>query len=179
MTNTFFVLTGGPGAGKTTVLDLLRDEGHSGTVEAGRAVIRQQSAIDGPSLPWKDPAIFADHMQTWEMRSHEIARENGGVTFFDRGVPDVIGYLRLSGLPVPIHVERAAERYRYNRRVFVFPPWEKIYRPDEERHQDFDEAGRTFEFVRDAYRDVDYQCIEVPMLTPDERKRFILEQIRA
>lgn len=178
-TNTFFVLTGGPGAGKTTVLDRLQAQGHAGTVEAGRAIILDQSAIDGPALPWKDPAVFAEHMLTWEMRSHALARDNAGITFFDRGVPDVIGYLRLSGLPVPIHVERAAEKFRYNPKVFVFPPWRAIFRQDDERRQDFAEAERTFEAVRDAYRDADYQCLEVPMITPDERMRFILQHVAA
>jgi predicted ATPase len=176
-TNHFFVLTGGPGAGKTTVIDGLTAEGYAGTVEAGRAVIQDQSAIDGPALPWKDPALFAEHMLTWEMRSHAIARETAGTVFFDRGVPDVIGYLRLSEKPVPIHVERAAEKFRYNRRVFVFPPWRAIFRQDEERRQDFAEAERTFEAVRDAYRDVDYQCVEVPMAPPAERVRFILQNM--
>lgn len=176
---TLFVLTGGPGAGKTTVVDTLAAEGYATAPEAGRAIIRDQTAIGGSILPWKDPIAFSEHMLTWEMRSHAAASQAGVVTFFDRGVPDVIGYLRLSGLAVPPHVERAAELFRYNRRVFILPPWEKIFRPDEERRQDFSEAERTFVVVRDAYRDVDYQCIEVPMASPEERKRFVLANMRA
>lgn len=174
MSNRFFVLTGGPGAGKTTVLEALAAEGCATVPEAGRAVIRQQTAIGGLALPSRDPAVFAEHMLAWDMRSHEAASAGGERTVFGRGVPDTIGYLRLCGLAVPPHVERAAERYRYNRRVFVFPPWEKIFRPDEERLQDFAEAERTFVAVRDAYRDVDYHCLEVPMLSAEERARFIL-----
>ena len=175
MSRRFFVLTGGPGAGKTTVLEHIGAKGHAVTTEAGRAIIQDQSAIDGPALPWKDPSIFAEQMLAWEMRSYTLARDNPGLTFFDRGVPDIIGYLRLSGLPVPMHVERAAERYRYNRRVFIFPPWREIFRPDEQRKQDFAEAERTFEFMREAYRDVEYQCVEVAIASPDERIRFIIQ----
>jgi predicted ATPase len=65
-----------------------------------------------------------------------------GLAFFDRGVPDVAGYLRLTGLPVPAHVEKAVEIYRYNRKVFIAPPWPKIFTQDRERKQDF-WRGRT------------------------------------
>ena len=173
----FFVLTGGPGAGKTTLLEALVAAGWTGMPEAGRAVIRDQQAIDGPALPWKDPAAFAERMLAWEMRSHALARKMPGLTFFDRGVPDVIGYLRLSGLAVPGHVERAAALFRYNPRVLVFPPWAAIFRQDTERRQDFAGAERTFEAVRSAYREAGYQCVEVPPAPVAERLRFVLNVI--
>ncbi|WP_274628382.1 AAA family ATPase [Arvimicrobium flavum] len=173
----YIVLTGGPGAGKTTTLDLLKAAGYSGTVEAGRAIIKDQQAIDGPALPWRDPALFAEHMLAWEMRSHALAAGTAGVTFFDRGVPDVIGYLRLSGLPVPPHVERAAHVFRYSPRVFVFPPWRAIFGQDAERKQDFAEAERTFEAVRGAYLDLGYACVEVPPAPPPQRAAFILQSV--
>jgi len=45
---TFFVITGGPGSGKTTLIDALEEAGFARTVEAGRGVIQDQVAIDGP-----------------------------------------------------------------------------------------------------------------------------------
>ena len=67
--------------------------------------------------------------------------------FFDRGIPGLIGYCRLIGVPVPDHIRRAAEVFRYNDTVFVTPPWPEIYAQDHERHQDFAEAVRTYEVV--------------------------------
>src|SRR5690606_37036756 len=93
----FFVLTGGPGSGKTTLVKALGASGFRSTVEAGRAVIRDQVAIGGPALPWNDPTLFAELMLSWEMRSHTIASADIGPFFFDRGLPDIAGYLRLSG----------------------------------------------------------------------------------
>ncbi len=84
-------------------------------------------------------------MLSWEMRSYELAKRETGLVFFDRGVLDVAGYLRLMGLPIPEHVQKAAEIFLYNRRVFIAPPWREIFRQDGERKQDFDEAMRTYE----------------------------------
>jgi predicted ATPase len=126
----FFVITGGPGSGKTTLIDALERAGFARTVEAGRGIIQDQVAIDGHALPWRDPRAFAELMLAWEMRSYRMAERQTGPVFFDRGVPDVIGYLRLMRLPVPLHIEKAAEEFRYGRRVFIAPPWREIFTPD-------------------------------------------------
>lgn len=117
----FFVITGGPGSGKSTLIDALEARGYARSHEAGRGVIQDQVAIGGHALPWRDRAAFADMMLGWEMRSHHLARRARGPVFFDRGVPDVIGYLKLSALPVPAHLVAAAERFRYRRDVFIAP----------------------------------------------------------
>ena len=51
----FFVLTGGPGAGKTTLIEALRDAGFATAPEAGRAIIRDQLAIGGPATHQNNP----------------------------------------------------------------------------------------------------------------------------
>lgn len=130
--NRFFVLTGGPGSGKSSLIEALARLGYSHTVEAGRGIIQDQADIGGLALPWADKRLFA-MMLAWELRSFRIAREHPGTVFFDRGVPDVTGYLRLVGEPVPQHAVKAAKEFRYNRRVFIAPPWKEIFHPDCER----------------------------------------------
>src|SRR5690349_6784546 len=105
----FHVITGGPGSGKTTLIGALARAGYAHTVEAGRAIIQDQLAIDGPGLPWRDPLAFAELMLSWELRSYRMAEQATGPVFFDRGVTDLVGYLALVGRPVPAHIARAAE----------------------------------------------------------------------
>ena len=50
----FFVLTGGPGSGKTTLIQALAKRGFATAPEAGRGIIRDQQAIGGAALPWAD-----------------------------------------------------------------------------------------------------------------------------
>lgn len=171
----FFVLTGGPGSGKSTLIAALGDAGFAGSTEAGRAIIKDQVLIGGPALPWENPALFSEMMLSWEMRSYGIAAGNEGSHFFDRGVPDIIGYMRLSGLEVPAHVQAAARRCLYNRKVFLLPPWPEIFAQDSERKQTLEEARRTFDEVAQAYADFDYELVEVPRANIAERRRFVLE----
>jgi predicted ATPase len=176
-TDRFFVLTGGPGSGKTTLVEALSQAGHARTIEAGRGVIQDQMAIGGPALPWRDPAAFAELMLSWEMRSYHAARDRNGLVFFDRGIPDVIGYLRLVGFKVPKHMERAAETFRYNRRVLIAPPWPEIFRQDNERKQTLEEAARTCDAMIAAYEAYGYELIELPRVPVAERLRFVLAAV--
>jgi predicted ATPase len=146
-----FVITGGPGSGKSTLIEALAKHGVSGMPEAGRAIIRDQVAIGGNALPWSDRHAFAELMLSWDMRSYDAALKLGGPVVFDRGVPDVAGYLRLSGIPVPLHVDRAARTFRYHRRVFVAPPWPEIFAHDSERKQSYEEAQATCEAMIETY----------------------------
>src|SRR3546814_1518314 len=50
----FHVITGGPGSGKSTLIEALAVEGFDHMPEAGRAIIRDQVAIGGAALPWAD-----------------------------------------------------------------------------------------------------------------------------
>ena len=172
-TDRFIVLTGGPGAGKSAIIDALARAGYALAREAGRAVIQSEVARGGRALPWIDPAAFAALMLEFELRSYGEAQSQSGLVFFDRGVPDIAGYLRLSGLPVPPHVETAARTHRYNARVFILPPWREIFRQDSERKQDFAEAVRTYEMMVRAYGDYGYELVEVPRAPVDERVRFV------
>jgi len=173
----FFVLTGGPGSGKSAVIEALHGAGYARAVEAGRSIIQDQLAIGGNGLPWKDPIHFAELMLSWDIRSYHIAEQSIGTVFFDRGVVDVIGYLRLLGLPVPKHMEDAATRFRYNRRVFIASPWEEIYQQDRERTQDFVEAVRTYEAMIAAYSEYGYELVKLPKITVEERMHFIIQRV--
>lgn len=173
----FHVLTGGPGSGKTSLLDALRSRGYTCSVEAGRGIIQDQVSIAGRALPWEDRSIFAELMLCWEMRSYRIAQEMTSPVFFDRGIPDVLGYLRLIGIPVPDHIRNAAQKFRYNSTVFIAPPWREIFSQDHERKQDFDEAIRTYEAMVATYTELEYRLVEIPCAPVEARVNFIVDRL--
>ena len=173
-TDRLVVITGGPGSGKTSLIEALGAQGHAVRPEAGRAVIRDQQAIGGRGLPWIDPALFAGLMLAADLRSHAEALAGRGKAFFDRGLPDIAGYLTLCGLPIPDHVERAARDRRYRRTVFIAPPWRDIFTQDAERKQDFAEAERTYAAMAEAYPRYGYALVELPRVSVAERMAFVL-----
>ena len=169
-----FAITGGPGSGKSTLVDALAARGICTMPEAGRAIIQDQLAIGGEALPWSDRRAFAELMLSWEMRSHRAGLSLRGPVIFDRGVPDVLGYLRLNNLPIASHVERAARMFRYNSRVFVAPPWPEIFARDAERKQSFEEAEATYEVMMSTYAALGYDLVPLPLQSVEERVQFIL-----
>src|SRR3546814_11173921 len=74
----FHVITGGPGSGKSTLIDALAVEGFDHMPEAGRAIIRDQVAIGGAALPWADRAAFAELLLGWELRFWHEAPDRAG-----------------------------------------------------------------------------------------------------
>ncbi|EBU8131970.1 AAA family ATPase [Escherichia coli] len=174
----FFVFTGGPGAGKTSVVNALAKRGEAVTTEAGRAVIARHAAAGLPP-PYADPAAFAGLMLEADIAEYERAMALTGRVFFDRGVPDLLGYLKLMGLPAAERFRQAALDYRYAPKVFVFPPWRAIYVQDRERHQDFAEAARTWEMMVCAYDSLGYELVEIPQASVEARVEFILAAIGA
>ncbi|ABI76384.1 conserved hypothetical protein [Hyphomonas neptunium ATCC 15444] len=174
-----FIVTGGPGSGKTTLLTHLGVQGLHVMPEAGRAIIQAQMAIDGPAVPWGDRALYAELMLSWELRAYSEAAALAGPVLFDRGLPDILGYLALEGLATPAHLRRAAEAWRYNTDVFIAPPWREIFHQDRERRQEFSTAERTYEAMRRVYSGLGYRLIELPRAPVAERAGFVQAQILA
>lgn len=173
----FFVLTGGPGAGKTTLIGALARDGVATVAEAGRAVIRDEEARGGRALPWLDPRAFAGAMLARDVANYDAMRGGGAPVVFDRGIPDIAGYLRLEGLDPPQALRAAMRRHRYQPRVFICPPWREIYTADSERRQSFDVAQRTYGAMVEVYGELGYDLVEVPRAAVDARVRFVKDLI--
>ena len=176
-TDHLFVITGGPGSGKSSLIAALAAQGIATMPEAGRAIIQDQVAIGGDALPWGDRAAFAERMLAWDLRSHREACALAGPVVLDRGVPDMIGYLRLCGLPVPPETEQAAAGFRYNRTVFIAPHWPAIYAQDAERKQDEAEAAATHAMMARVYGELGYTLVPLPLAGVAERARFARARI--
>lgn len=178
MCDHMFVVTGGPGSGKSSLIDALSRRGLHTMPEAGRAIIRDQVGIGGTALPWADRTLFAELMLGWELRSWHEAAAGGAPVLMDRGIPDVLGYLTLCGLPVPAHVEAAARTHHYNRRVFLAPHWDAIFTQDAERRQDRQEAEATGRIMAETYTRLGYRIIELPLAGIEARADFVADRLR-
>jgi predicted ATPase len=174
--NNRVIFTGGPGSGKTSVIEFLRQMGYSSAPEVGRKVIQAQVELQGTALPWLDKAAFRDEMVLEEIDNYE---NFGGteITFYDRSIIDSYGYSKLERIPISdLLLEKCGELI-YCRKVFIFPPWEEIYENDAERKQDFIEAIATYREMVNAYIKFGYELIEVPKVSVKERAQFIVSEM--
>ncbi|WP_128891446.1 AAA family ATPase [Erythrobacter sp. HKB08] len=165
------VITGGPGAGKSTLLDELARRGERVEPEVARAILQGQG---GMALRADDPHGFAHAMLDAELASWQRAHSSGGLTIFDRGFPDIAGFLAVEGLDIPEAIERICRDYRYDGPIFRAPPWRDIYRGDEERIQTWQEAVESDAAVSDAWRRFGYELIDLPLAPVEERVAFML-----
>ena len=116
-------------------------------------------------------------MLSRSMHTYDQITEKNKPVFFDRGIPELIGYCHLIKTAVPDYLYKAAQLYCYNKKVFITPPWKEIYSQDEERKQSWEEARETYHQVTKSYKNTGYQLIEVPLVPVLERVNFIIENI--
>lgn len=166
-------ITGAPGAGKSTLLAELSRRGVTTVEEVARTILR---SAGGMALREEDPLAFADAMLSAQLAAWDETQAEGPVVF-DRGFPDIAGFLRVEGLPVSDAIARACEEYRFDGPIFRAPPWRAIYTPDDERIQDWQEAIASDRAVCGAWRDHGYALIDLPLVSAEERASFILARL--
>lgn len=173
-----YILTGGPGAGKTSLLNELNKKGFMTVPEEGRRIIKEQISIKGDALPWINKKRFADLMFEASVNSFlKIDKLEEQPVFFDRGILDTIGYLKLENIPVPNEMKTKADTMKYHNNVFILPPWKEIYENDPERKQTIEVAQATFDCMNETYLEYGYNLIGVPKLSIKQRAEFILNII--
>ncbi|MDH6354761.1 putative ATPase [Dysgonomonas sp. PH5-45] len=135
--NGFYIITGGPGVGKTTLLDTLAAEGYEVIPEVARNIINEQEERGGSGVPWKDNDLYTKLMLHRSIEDYLTAKakQHTKPVFFDRGIPDSLCHWVMGGNQITEEMEDAAQKYKYENIVFILPPWKEIYRTDEARKQ--------------------------------------------
>ena len=171
-----YIITGGPGSGKTNLLGALKYLNYNCSAEASRQLIIQETEKKSACLPWLNLECFAEKVLD-KMISLYNATTGNRLTFYDRGIPDIIAYLEVAGLPVTGNYFKALQTYPYNKNVFILPPWQEIYVNDSERWQTYKEAEQLYWGIMKTYTAFGFNLIEVPRLSVDERVEFVLNNI--
>ena len=174
--NNFFVLTGAPGGGKTTLVCHLRGLGVRCVDEPARAILADQRARNGLGTPDHNKLLFTELLLSHSIENFSNSKQFTGSIVFDRSVVDSIAYASLFELPTK-QFEVAALKYRYNKTVFVLAPWEEIYATDDERKMSFEDSVVFHRLIISAYERLGYQLIEIPRGTVESRSLFLSEKI--
>ena len=166
------VITGGPGAGKSTLLAALAERGVAIFPEVARVILRSPGGME---LRAGDPEGFAAAMLGAELEAWHAAPN--GLSIYDRGFADIVGFLELEAIEIPPALERCCRELRYDGPIFHAPPWAEIYVGDCERIQDWEEALASDAAIAAAWRRYGYDLVELPLADVDERVRFVMEHL--
>lgn len=146
--------------------------------EASRQLIIEEVEKKSACLPWLNLECFAEKV-LHKMISLYKATPGSELTFYDRGIPDIIAYLEVAGLPVTETYFEAFKTYPYHKNVFILTPWPEIYVNDSERWQTYSEAEELYSGIMKAYKTFGFNLIEVPKLSVNERVKFVLNNINS
>ncbi|HLP65352.1 AAA family ATPase [Flavobacterium sp.] len=177
MKKEIIVITGGPGTGKTTIINQLIEQGHTCYPEISRQVTMEAKKQGIEQLFLEKPLLFSELLLEGRKKQYYSATEETSNTIFlDRGIPDILAYMHYIGDSYPSFFDLACKEHIYSK-IFVLPPWEEIYESDEARYENFEQAKLIFEHLKETYQKYGYQLIEVPKGTVNERIQFIFSEL--
>ena len=177
MQKEIIVIIGGPGTGKTTLIDGLVQKGFCCYPEISRQVTAQAQQQGIEQLFLENPLLFSELLLEGRKKQfHDAHQEPHNIVFLDRGIPDVLAYMHYIGDSYPPFFDEACKEHIYTK-IFILPPWEDIYVSDQERYENFEQAQLIHDHLVETYQNYGYKLIEVPKDTVDKRILFILDQI--
>ena len=177
MQKEIIVIIGGPGTGKTTIIDGLVQNGYCCYPEISRQVTAQAQQQGIEQLFLENPLLFSELLLEGRKKQfHDAHQEPHNIVFLDRGISDVLAYMHYIGDSYPPFFDAVCKEHIYTK-IFILPPWEDIYVSDQERYENFEQAQLIHDHLVETYQKYGYQLIEVPKDTVDKRILFILEQI--
>ena len=164
-----YVITGGPGIGKTSVIEVLASRGFTIVPEAARIIVEEEKLKGSDALPWRDIGKFQEKVVT-----RQLALENsihGNEVFLDRSIIDGYAYCKNAKVPVPQAITENA-RSRYDK-VFLLDPID-TYETDSVRFESLEEGQKIHSAIISAYKTFGYELNTVPRLPPEQRADFII-----
>jgi predicted ATPase len=172
------VITGGPGTGKTTVIEELTKRNFECMHEISREVTLNNRKYGTEQLFLTKPLLFSELLLEGRVNQYiEAEKRNCKLVFFDRGIPDVHAYMNYISIDYPNTYVVKSKMYRYNY-IFLMPPWQEIYISDNERYENFEQALAIHNHLERTYKELGYTIIEVPTGTIENRTDFILSCIK-
>lgn len=170
----WYVITGGPGCGKTTTVNQLNMLGYHTTIEHARHFIDTQM-ITGKTVEEirKNQKVFQEGILDMQIMQ-EASLKPDELVFLDRALPDALAYYRFLNLPEDEKLINALKTANY-KKVFIldFLPMVNDYA----RKENADAQKKIHELITEVYESFPFPVVHVPVLSPEERANFILKKL--
>jgi predicted ATPase len=172
--NNWYVITGAPCSGKTTVIEVLEKGGHVVVHESARKYIDQAMA-SGMTIEdiRANESLFQENILNMKLEIEE-SLDPSKTIFFDRGIPDSTAYFRFCGIEPNGEMKKKLSGGKY-KKVFLLDqiPYQKDYA----RTETEEEQNRLHELLEEAYVELGFEVIRVPVLLVEDRVNFILQNL--
>ncbi|NER97243.1 MAG: AAA family ATPase [Symploca sp. SIO1B1] len=170
------ILTGAPGAGKTTIINALAQLGFDIVRESFMDGYAQQKRA-GWSDPFQNPAFLDEIIDLQVQRQDAAFAYKCQQQFFDRSVLCTMALSRFMGRSPTKKIQQAVDQLlqtgRYNKHIFFVKGLGSIA-SDEVRTLTYKEAEEFAEVHRQVYCENGFICIDVPAMSVQDRVAFIV-----
>jgi predicted ATPase len=171
----FYIITGGPGGGKTSLLETLASKGYDYIPETARQIIKERLSKGLTARP--DAKTFATEIFDRDWKNFISNSNLSALLFFDRSFIDSACMVFDSDISTYDKIKDTHLSNRYNNKVFITPPWQEIYCNDAERDQSFEQSIEVYQRLQNWYEEHDYDVVILPKDTIESRVKFILAQV--
>ena len=170
----WYVITGGPGSGKTTTVNLLKARGYKTTIEHARHYIDTQ-CVKGKTVEEvrKNQLEFQRGVLDMQIEQEKSLAPDE-VVFLDRAIPDALAYYRFLHLSEDEKLNDALRAASY-KKIFILD-----YLPlvnDYARTEDQTAQKKIHALLTEVYETLPFPIVHVPILPPEERAEYILKNL--
>jgi predicted ATPase len=167
------VITGAPSCGKTTLINLLAEEGYQTVAEGARQYIEHEVARGRTIGEIQADPSGTQHAIKNSHREIERGLSPAEFLFLDRAVPDCLGWHRVFGLD-PNEFLLECFQHRYASVFFLDPlPLDR----NGFRYEDETMIAFLDKWHPRDYAALGYEVVRIPVIPPGERLAFLLENL--
>lgn len=175
-----YILTGTPGAGKTTILRAMQRQGYAVVDEAATAIIAREQRR-GFSEPWRQPGFIEKIVRLQRKRQLDAVNAPDGLQFYDRSPMCTYALCQHLGYPpspaLMSELERIKREHIYQRQVFFIDHLEFCV-PTAARRISFEESLKFEAIHLEVYATFGYECILVAAQPLLDRVSAIIAQVQ-
>jgi len=175
------VITGGPHAGKSTLIAALSARGFATAPEAALIVIRELNetlGVEGQvAFRRRNPSAFQSRVSETQLSIEARFRDADRDVFFDRGLLDGLAYCRMRNVAIPPLIAADALRGRYSHVVVLETVTPFSARTETGRTSDEATAREAGRLIAQTYSEFGYDPVMVGQMSLDSRVGRILKAI--
>lgn len=173
-TTNWYVITGGPSTGKTTVINLLTEKGYKTTIEHARHYIDTMKE-EGRTVEEIRTNKRKFQLGVLDMQIEQEAELSPSDTvFLDRAIPDAMAYYRFLNLESDKILLDAMKEVAY-KKIFILDRLPFVN--DYARTEDEQAQKLIHQLIIEVYQSLGFPVVFVPVISPDERVEFILKNL--